>query len=165
MFYLEEDKKRYREKIPLFHILFRKCQNNPHNFIYQLLFMLSKKINLIELSAHTNIGPGLYFGHPYCITISPDCIIGQNVNIHKGVTIGRENRGERIGSPTIGNNVWIGINSTIVGKVTIGDDVMIASNSFVNKDIPCHSVVFGNPAIVKSVENATNGYICQSTDN
>ena len=47
--------------------------------------------------------------------------------------------------PTIGNEVWIGVNATIVGKVTIGDDVLIAPNAFVNCDIPSHCVVFGNP--------------------
>ena len=48
---------------------------------------------------------------------------------------------------TIGNDVWIEVNATIVGKVSIGDDVLIAPNVFVNCDIPSHSVVFGNPCI------------------
>ena len=65
----------------------------------------------------------------------------------------------RKGTPTIGNKVWIGINSTIVGKITIGDDVLIAPNSYVNRDIPSHSIVFGNPCIVKYRENATENYI------
>ena len=51
--------------------------------------------------------------------------------------------------PTIGNEVWIGVNATIVGKVSIGDDVLIAPNTFVNRDIHSHSVVFGNPRIIK----------------
>ena len=59
--------------------------------------------------------------------------------------------------PTIGDEVWIGVNTTIVGKVTIGDDVLIAPNAFVNCDIPSHSVVFGNPCIIKDKENATEG--------
>ena len=46
--------------------------------------------------------------------------------------------------PTIGDEVWIGVNTTIVGKATIGDDVLIALNVFVNCDIPSYSVVFGN---------------------
>ena len=75
------------------------------------------------------------------------------------MTIGQENRGVRKGTPTIGNKVWIGINSTIVGKITIGDDVLIAPNSYVNRDIPSHSIVFGNPCIVKYRENATENYI------
>ena len=113
----------------------------------------------VELSAGTKISAGLYIGHPYGITINPKAVLGKNINIHKGVTIGQENRGGRKGVPTIGNEVWIGINSTIVGKITIGDDVLIAPNSYVNCDVPSHSVVFGNPCIIKHREHATEGYI------
>lgn len=44
--------------------------------------------------------------------------------------------------PTIGDEIWIGVNATIVGRINVGDDVLIAPNSFVNCDIPSHSVVF-----------------------
>ena len=81
------------------------------------------------------------------------------MNLHKGCTIGRENRGKRYGSPTIGNCVSVGINSTIVGKITIGDDVLIAPNSYVNFDVPSHSIVIGNPAVIHHRDNATEEYI------
>lgn len=104
-------------------------------------------------------GGGLYIGHPFGITINPNVIIGSNCNIHKGVTIGQENRGLRKGCPRIENKVWIGINSTIVGNINIGEDVLIAPNSFVNFDVPPHSIVIGNPGKVIHKENATEGYI------
>ncbi len=112
-----------------------------------------------EISTSSRIGAVLYIGHPYCITINPAVTIGRNCNIHKGVTIGQENRGRRKGVPVIGDKVWMGVNSTIVGKITVGDDVLIAPNTYVNCDIPSHSVVFGNPCIIKPRENATEGYI------
>ena len=98
-------------------------------------------------------------GHAYNITINPDAQIGNNCNIHKGVVIGQTNRGKRKGTPIVGNRVWIGINAAIVGNITIGDDVLIAPNSFVNVDVPSHSVVYGNPCIIKHRDNATEGYI------
>lgn len=113
----------------------------------------------VEISPGTEIGEGLYVGHPYCITINPKAVIGKNCNIHKGVTIGQENRGKRRGTPIIGDSVWIGVNSTIVGAIKIGDDVLIAPNTYVNIDVPSHSVVFGNPCIIKPRENATEGYV------
>ena len=76
----------------------------------------------------------------------------RNCNIHKSVTIKQENRGKRKGVPTIGNEVWIGVNATIVGKVTIGDDVLIAPTAFVNCDIPSRSVTFGNPCIILNIK-------------
>lgn len=106
-----------------------------------------------------NIGEGLYLGHAFNITINQDAIIGKNCNIHKGVTIGQENRGKRKGVPKIGNKVWIGVNSTIVGKINIGNNVLTAPNSYVNCDIPDDSIVFGNPCIIKHNPNATWGYI------
>jgi acetyltransferase-like isoleucine patch superfamily enzyme len=50
--------------------------------------------------------------------------------------------------PTIGNNVSLGVNVTIVGKVTIGDNVTIGAGSVVVKDIPSNCVAVGNPAKV-----------------
>lgn len=105
------------------------------------------------------IGPGLYIGHAFNITINEQATLGKNCNIHKGVTIGQENRGIRKGAPTIGNQVWIGVNSTIVGNIKIGDNVLIAPNSYVNCDVPSNSIVFGNPCIIKHKDNATESYI------
>ena len=99
------------------------------------------------------------FKELYNITIKPKALIGRNCNIHKGVVIGQTNRGPRKGAPNIRDRVWIGINAAVVGNSTIGDDVLIAPNSFVNIDIPSHSVVFGNPCVVKHRDNATENYV------
>ncbi len=139
----------------------RKCQAT------QGLLKLYYKIRLRRLSAKTQIqippsteiGEGFYIGHLGSIVINPAARLGKNVNIAAGVTIGQENRGKRMGTPTIGNNVWIGTNAVIVGKITIGDDVLIAPLSYVNFDVPSHSIVLGNPAEILPRENATEGYI------
>ena len=147
--------------LPKFQVYFRKYQsaNGLLKTYYRLVYRCLAQKSFIEIPRDTKIGAGLYIGHPYGITINADAIIGENCNIHKGVTIGVENRGKRAGVPTIGNSVWMGIGSTIVGNITIGDDVLIAPNSFVNCDVPAHSVVFGNPCVIKPKENATEGYV------
>ena len=68
-------------------------------------------------------------------------------------------RGKRRGAPTIGDKVYTGINSTIVGKVNIGNDVLIAPNTFVNCDVPSHSIVLGNPCKIIHRDNATEDFI------
>ena len=118
----------------------------------------------LEINPRTHLGGGIYLGHAYGITINANAIIGQNCNIHKGVTIGQESRGKRKGTPIIGNRVWIGVGAVIVGKIHIGDDVMIAPNSFVNTDIPSHSIVFGNPCIIKHRDSATQDYIINTIE-
>ena len=50
-------------------------------------------------------------------------------------------------------------NSTVVGNITIGNDVLIAPNTFVNFDVPDHSIVIGNPASIHHKENATYGHL------
>ncbi|MDR1847826.1 MAG: serine acetyltransferase [Bacteroidales bacterium] len=112
-----------------------------------------------QFHAHTQIGKGFYIGHRGSIVINGRAKIGDNCNIAQGVTIGQTNRGDRKGYPTIGNRVWMGTQSVIVGKVTIGDNVLIAPLSYVNFDVPSNSIVIGNPAKIISRENATEGYI------
>lgn len=113
----------------------------------------------IQIPEAVHIGPGLYIGHYGHVIINPKAVLGSNINIAVGVTIGQENRGKRIGAPIIGDKVWIGTNAVIVGKITIGSDVLIAPNSYVNFDVPDHSIVIGNPARIIPCENATEGYI------
>ena len=140
---------------------FRICQNSKNKlikfFCEYKLYRLCRKFG-IEIKTSTRIGPGFVMIHPYNITISPYTTLGKNVNILKGATIGIS-QGKRVGAPTIGNSVYIGINSTIIGGINIGDDVMIAPNTFVNCDIPSHSVVIGNPCKIISKDNATEQYI------
>ena len=85
--------------------------------------------------------------------------IRKNINIATGVTIGYENRGARKGAPTLKGNCWVGTNSVIVGNVTIEEDVLIAPLTFVNFDVPAHSIVIGNPAKIVKKENATEYYL------
>lgn len=160
------DLERYKGKpgfyLRVFHYLYRRVtftSFRPMQLLYKVVFRLWANRRGLEISGLNPIGGGLYLGHAYNITINPKAKIGANCNIHKGVVIGQVNRGPRKGVPTIGNQVWIGINAAIVGNVTIGDDVLIAPNSFVNVDVPSHSVVFGNPCVIKHRDWATEGYV------
>ena len=145
-----------------FLLLFFRGAQNSLVFVripFKYLFNWLAKRHGIEISPSTKIGKGFYIGHPYNITINPNAIIGDNVNIHRGVLIGQENRGDRKGTPIIGSEVWIGVNAVIVGKVNIGDNVLIAPNSYVNCDVPSNSVVFGNPCQIKHSKSATAYYV------
>jgi serine O-acetyltransferase len=103
-----------------------------------------------QIPSVTNIGPGLHINFVGAIVINPDAVIGCNVNLHPGVTIGQTDRGKKQGSPQIGNCVWIGTNSVIVGRIKIGNNVLIAPGSYVVSDVPDGAVVAGNPASIVS---------------
>lgn len=161
---LQQDRLRYPsyKDMPMYQIFFRLAQQAKFGLtrkLWQVLFTLARKVECCDWSTRIQIGGGLYIGHYHCITVNADAVIGKNCNIHKGVTIGQTNRGKKKGVPRIGDNVWIGINATIVGGIEVGDDVLIAPNSYVNVDIPSHSVVIGNPCVIHYKDNATEGYI------
>ena len=141
-----------------FLIALRRAHNSKNPIAHLRLYRLSHKTG-IQIPARTEIGEGFYIGHFGRVIIHPDSVIGKNVNIGTGVTIGQENRGKRIGTPHIGDDVWIGTNAVIVGNITIGSDVLIAPLAYVNFDVPDHSIVIGNPARIISRDNATAGYI------
>jgi len=113
----------------------------------------------IQLYENMNIPKGLIIGHPGTIIINGAATFDGNIMMTHGVTIGRDIRGKRAGAPHFGKNVCIRCNSTVVGGITIGDDVLIAPNTFVNFDVPAHSIVIGNPASIHHRDNATEGHI------
>ncbi|GEA30037.1 serine acetyltransferase [Clostridium diolis] len=142
--------------------LYRKYQVNIGNIwghFYR--WRLEKNANKtgIDFLGNPNIGEGFIIGHWGRIIINGNAKFGNEIMLTHGVTIGRDIRGKREGFPSFGNRVCIRANSTVVGKVKIGDDVLIAPNTFVNFDVPSHSIVIGNPASIHHKENATDGHL------
>jgi serine O-acetyltransferase len=99
------------------------------------------------------IGGGLYFPRFGGIILSHGPI-GENCTLEQSVTIGGAGKGDTWGMPVIGNRVFIGAHSIVVGKITIGDDAMICPGSFVTRSVPPRAVVMGNPAKVVSYEGS-----------
>lgn len=146
--------------------IFRKCQYYRGKKVFLLNYIWNRFLLTrymvkygYEIQDSTKIGKGFYIGHLGGIAVNPNAIIGDNVNISKGVTIGQSNRGKKMGTPTIGNNVWIGPNSLIVGKIKIGNNVLIAPGAYVNFNVPDNSIVMGNPGEWTPSDDATAGYI------
>lgn len=90
------------------------------------------------------------------VSIGDDCLIGHNAVIASlNHDIAPERRADMIPAPvTIGRNVWIGANVTILPGVSIGDDAVLAAACVVTKDVPAGAVVVGAPArVVRSVSD------------
>lgn len=129
------------------------------NLIYRLVRKILYNHHGIEIPDSVQIGAGMQMIHPRDITINSATIIGNNCTILKGVTIGSQLRGKRQGAPKIGDNVYLGLNSSIVGGIVIGNNVLIAPNAYVNFDVPDNSIVIGNPGVIHYSESATAVYI------
>jgi serine O-acetyltransferase len=97
----------------------------------------------IDLHPNAEIGPGLILPHGGPIRMHAATKVGADCSIHHVCTIGA---GPRPGGATIGDHVYIGCHSSIIGAVTIGDDAMVAANSLVITDVPGRTTAIGVPA-------------------
>lgn len=146
----------------LAHFTYCKIKWQPFRFIFLLLFLIWQKvieiITGISIPASARIGHSFYIGHFGGIIINANAVIGNNCNVSQGVTIGVSGRGEKRGTPIIGDKVYVGANAVVSGNITIGNEVLIGACSLVNKSFPDNSVVLGVPAIIIS-QKGSKGYI------
>ncbi len=128
-------------------------------FTYNNLWLKHYRLRYgFDICHTTEIGAGFYLGHFGGVVIHPEAVIGNNVNIAHGVTIGQTNRGRKAGVPVIGDRVWIGTHAVVVGAIFIGDDALIGPGAYVNFDVPAHAVVLGNPGKIVSYSGSA-GYV------
>lgn len=83
------------------------------------------------------------------IMVVDDAVIGDDCTINTGVCIAHKANGKNQGVPTLGNGVWMGMGSKIIGPVRIGDRVAIGANAVVMQDIPADCLAVGIPAVAK----------------
>lgn len=112
----------------------------------------------ISIPASVRVGHSFYIGHFGGIILNANTVIGDNCNISQGVTIGISGLGENRGVPVIGDNVYIGANAVLAGKITIGNDVLVGASSLVNKSCNDQVTLLGVPAVVVS-NHGSKGYI------
>jgi serine O-acetyltransferase len=94
------------------------------------------------------IGKGFFVDHATGLVIGETTIIGENVSLFQGVTLGGVSTSKGKRHPTIMDNVVVGANAVILGNITIGENVKIGAGSVVVKDVPPDSTVVGVPGKV-----------------
>jgi len=111
----------------------------------RLLMTAARWLTGIEIHPAATIGRGLFIDHGTGVVIGETTVIGDDVTLFQGVTLGGtgKERGKR--HPTLGNNVVIGAGAKILGNITVGNDSMVGANAVVIRDVPEHSTVVGVP--------------------
>lgn len=132
-------------------------------FVFKILHRLSCEKAGLDLNWKTQIGPGFCLTHGWGTVINPNTIIGSNVTIFNGVTIGQKDtikeNNERIsGFPVIQDNVWIGANSVIIGSIIIGTSSVIAPLSMVFNDVEPNTTVGCNPQKILKLNSVEDVY-------
>ncbi len=95
----------------------------------------------IEIHPAAKIGKNLFIDHGMGVVIGETAIIGDNVTMYHGVTLGGVSLKKEPRHPIIGNNVVIGSGAKILGRVTIGDNAKIGANQVIREDVPANSII------------------------
>ncbi|MCI8463339.1 MAG: serine O-acetyltransferase [Lachnospiraceae bacterium] len=102
----------------------------------------------IEIHPGARIGKGLFIDHGNGVIIGETTVIGDNVTLYQGVTLGGTGKEHGKRHPTIGNNVMISAGAKVLGSFTIGDNSKIGAGSVVLGEVPPCSTVVGVPGRV-----------------
>jgi serine O-acetyltransferase len=123
----------------------RRALRLPLSLLYRLLKLLSQILTGIDLPCETRVGRRFTIEHFGGVIISGDTVIGDDVIVRNGVTLGLKRTGER-GAPTIGDRVDIGAGAKLLGPIHVGDDAIIGANAVVIGDVPANALAVGVPA-------------------
>lgn len=99
----------------------------------------------IEIHPGARLGRGLFIDHGMGVVIGETAVIGDNVLLYQGVTLGGTGKEKGKRHPTIGNNVVIGGGAKVLGNIMVGDNSYIGANAVVVKNVPPNSTVVGVP--------------------
>ncbi len=117
-------------------------------FLPRLISQLARFFTGIEIHPAATIGERLFIDHGFGVVIGETTIIGNNVLIYQGVTLGGTGKEHGKRHPTVGNNVTIGAGAKVLGNINIGDNSNIGAGSVVIDNVPEHSTVVGVPGRV-----------------
>ncbi len=117
-------------------------------FLARFISQLARFMTGIEIHPGATIGKGLFIDHGMGVVIGETSIIGDNVKIFHGVTLGGINSDHQKRHPTVEDNVIIGAGARILGNITLGRESKIGANAVVLEDIPPFSTAVGIPAKV-----------------
>ena len=132
----------------LAHVLY--LENVP--FIPRIMSEYAHGYTGIDINPGATIGEYFFIDHGTGVVIGETAIVGNDVTLYQGVTLGGTGKEKGKRHPTLGNNVLVGAGAKVLGSITIGNNVKIGAGSVVVKDVPSDTTVVGIPAkIVKGV--------------
>ena len=111
----------------------------------RFLSEITRFLTGIEIHPGAQIGHRLFIDHGTGVVIGETAVVGDDVTLYQGVTLGGTGKEQGKRHPTIGNNVVLGGGAKVLGNITVGENCRIGAGSVVLRDVPANSTVVGVP--------------------
>lgn len=142
-------------KAMIYYYLSHKLYLKKYFFLARFLCERAKRKTGIEIHPGATIGKRFFIDHGTGVVIGETAVIGDNVTIFHGVTLGGTgNEKTKKRHPTIGNNVLIGTGAKVLGNITIGDNSKIGAGAVILKDVLNNATVVGVPGRYVKINNS-----------
>ena len=135
-------------KVMVHYRLAHKLYLKKHYFWARWVSQRAVRKTGIEIHPGAQIGKGFFIDHGNGVIIGETTIIGDNVTLYQGVTLGGTGKEQGKRHPTLGNNIMVGAGAKVLGSCTIGDNCKIGAGSVVLSDVPPGSTLVGVPGRV-----------------
>lgn len=132
----------------LLHRIAHKLYKTGIPFIPRLISFIARFITGIEIHPGAVIGQGFFIDHGMGVVIGETAIIGNDVLLYQGVTLGGTGKESGKRHPTLGDNVVVGAGAKVLGNIEIGNNVRIGAGSVVLRNVPSNCTVVGVPGRV-----------------
>ena len=114
-------------------------------FLARFVSQIARLLTSIEIHPGAEIGRRLFIDHGMSVVIGETSIIGDDVTLYQGVTLGGTGKEKGNRHPTIGNRVTIGSGAKVLGNITVGDNCRVGAGSVVLRNVPPNSTIVGVP--------------------
>lgn len=121
-------------------------------FFPRALSQLARFLTGIEIHPGAQIGKGLFIDHGSGVVVGETTIIGDNVTLFQGVTLGGTGKETGKRHPTLGDNIVVGTGAKVLGNINVGSNSYIGANAVVLKNVPPNTTVVGVPGRITKQE-------------
>mgnify|MGYP001267637452 CR=1 FL=1 len=111
----------------------------------RILSFFSRTVSNVDIHPGATIGRRLFIDHGAGVVIGETTVIGDDVTLYHGVTLGGTTWNKEKRHPTLGDKVLVGAGAKVLGNIELGDNVRVGANSVVVKDVPACCTVVGIP--------------------
>lgn len=168
--YIEEEIKVVRERDPAIHnkwevflyssfwavLMYRVAHRfylKKRYFTARLISQIARNWTGIEIHPGATIGKGFFIDHGSGVVVGETTIIGNNVTLYQGVTLGGTGKEKGKRHPTLKDNVMVSVGAKVLGSFTIGENSKIGAGSVVLNEIPPNCTVVGVPGKIVKCES------------